>query len=179
MEGFKNSEEACDQETMGFTEPSIVSLFKTLDINFLEQVLSEAYSKKKRRPPHSPVAMLKALIFQKIRQIPSWRKLANILKTEPKWLQVLGLKKAPCHGSFSVFTKRLGPNRFQEMFRFLLNQLKPSLLNLGKYIAIDSTIVKGYVNPRKHGKGGSVSDPDARWGGRIASPPRHSLAHAS
>jgi transposase len=175
MEGFKGLEEACNRETTGFPEPSIVSLLNTLDLSCLEEVLSEVYSKKKRRPPHSPSAMLKALIFQKIRQIPSWRKLANTLKTEPTWLPVLGLRKAPCHGSFSVFTKRLGPNRFQEMFRFLLKQLKPSLSNLGQHIAIDSTIVKGYVNPRKHGIGGLVSDPDARWGvtGQIVNKPIH------
>jgi transposase len=175
MESFKSLKGACNRKTMGFTEPSIVALFKTLNISFLEEVLSEVYSKKKRRPPHSPVAMLKALIFQKIRQIPSWRKLANTLKTEPTWLQVLGLKKAPCHSSFSVFTKRMGPKLFQKVFHIIREQLKPCLSSLGKRIAIDSTIVKGYVNPRRHGLGGSVSDPDARWGvtGQIVNKPIH------
>jgi transposase len=175
MESFKGPREKCNEGKMGFSEPSIVSLFNALDLSCLDEVLSEAYSNKKRRPPHSPSAMLKALIFQKIRQIPSWRKLANTLKTEPTWLPVLGLKKAPCHGSFSVFTKRIGSKRFQKVFHILQEKLKRFLPSLGQRIAIDSTIVKGYVNPTKRGIRGSISDPDARWGvtGQVVNKPVH------
>ena len=139
-----------------------MKLFRTLDLRIAEAVLAEAYSGRKRRPPYPPAAMLRALMFQKIRQIPSWRKLASILKHETNWLPILGFNKAPCHDSFSEFTRRVGPERFQRVFHILQSQMRASYGNLGERIAIDATIVRGYSNPNK--RKGSVSDPDARWG---------------
>jgi len=142
--------------------PSIITLFRELDLRSVEPVLLEAYSGRRRRPPHPPAAMLRALIFQKIRQIQSWRKLSSILKHEATWLQVLGLTRAPCHDSFSEFTRRVGPERLRRVFLILVSQLRTTYPGLGKRIAIDSTLVKAYSNPRRPKR--SISDQDARWG---------------
>jgi transposase len=162
MEGTEPSEEKSPPQRIGLSEPSIVALFEGLDLRFAEPVLLEAYSFRKRRPPYPPAAMLKALIFQRIRQIPSWRKLASTLRHEMIWLPVLGFEKAPCHDSFSEFTRRVGPERLRRVFLILASQLRPTYQSLGQRIAVDSTIVKGYSNPNK--RKGSVADPDARWG---------------
>jgi len=162
MQGTDPSQEKYGQGQIGLSEPSIVALFKGLDLRLAEPVLREAYSECRRRPPHPPAAMLRALIFQKVRQIPSWRKLASILKHETAWLPVLGLERAPNHDCFSEFTKRVGPERLRRVFLILQSQLRLSYPGLGQRIAMDSTIVRGYSNPRR--QKGTVSDPDAAWG---------------
>jgi hypothetical protein len=162
MKGTEPSEEKSAARRIGLSEPSIVALFHGLDLRSIESVLLEAYSGRRRRPPHSPVAMLRALIFQRIREISSWRKLAKILEHEKEWLSVLGFTRAPCHDSFSEFTKRLGPERLHSIFLILESQLRTTYPGLGQRIAIDSTLVKAYSNPRRPKR--SVSDPDARWG---------------
>jgi len=162
MSGTDPSIGKCSNTQIGVPTPSIVALFRALDLSSVEPVLREAYSSRRRRPPHPPIPMLRALIFQKIRQIQSWRKLASILKHETTWLPVLGLTRAPCHGSFSEFTKRIGPERLHRVFLTLESQLRMTYPGLGRRIAIDSTLVKAYSNPRRPKR--SISDPDARWG---------------
>ncbi len=162
MTGTEPSTEAYPTEAIGFSEPSIVALLRGLDLRRVEPVLMEAYSTRGRRPPYPPLAMLRALIFQKIRQIQSWRKLAKILRHETTWLPILGFQTAPCLDSFSEFTKRVGPERFRRIFLILQSQLKDRYPGLGQRIAVDSTIVRGYSNPFKRKE--DISDPDARWG---------------
>lgn len=162
MSGTDPSIGKCSNTQIGVPTPSIVALFRALDLSAVEPLLREAYSPRRRRPPHPPIPMLRALIFQKIRQISSWRKLAKILEHEKEWLLVLGFTRAPCHDSFSEFTKRLGPERLRRIFLILESQLRTTYPGLGQRIAIDSTLVKAYSNPRR--RKGSVSDPDARWG---------------
>jgi len=160
MSGTDPSIVKCSNTQIGVPAPSIVALFRTLDLSAVEPVLQEAYSQRKRRPPLSPVAMLRALVFQKIRQIQSWRKLASTLKSETSWLPVLGLERPPCHDSFSEFTKRIGPERLHRVFLILQSQLSAQYPGLGKRIAVDSTLVKAYSNRYKR----PASDPDAGRG---------------
>jgi len=162
MEETDPSQEEYEDEPIGLSEPSIITLFKRLDLSSVEPVLWEAYSLRRRRPSYPPAAMLRALIFQKIRQIASWRKLASILKYETTWLPILGLQRAPCHDSFAEFTRRVGPERLYRIFRILQSQLRATYGDLGRRIAIDSTIVRGYSNSNR--RKGSASDPDADWG---------------
>jgi len=162
MKGTDPSQEGNLKKQIGLSEPSIVSLLNRLDLRSTEQVLLEAYSDRRRRPPYSPVAMLRALIFQRVRQIPSWRKLASILKHETAWLPVLGFERAPHHDCFSEFTKRVGPERLRRVFLILQSQLRLNYPGLGQRIAMDSTIVRGYSNPNR--RKGTVSDSDAAWG---------------
>jgi transposase len=162
LTGTDPSIEKYEDKLIGLSAPSIATLFRTLDLRPVEPILNEAYSSRRRRPPYAPAAMLRALIFQKMRQIPSWRKLSKTLRHEKSWLSVLGLQRAPCHDSFSAFTKRIGPQRLYKIFLTLQIQLRKDYPSLGRRIAIDSTIVKGYSNPYKRKE--SISDPDARWG---------------
>jgi hypothetical protein len=162
MKATEPSDQKCGDERIDFSEPSVASLLRNLDLRSVEPVLWEAYSSRKRRPPYPPAAMLKAMIFQRIRQIGSSRKLASTLEHETAWLPVLGFKKAPCHQTFSEFTKRLGPERVRRLFLIVESRLRRTCPGLGERIALDSTIVRGYSNPNK--RKGLVSDPDARWG---------------
>jgi len=162
MEETDPSQKDDQDKPIGLSEPSIVALFKNLDLTRVEPVLLEAYSQRRRRPSHPSAAMLRAMIFQRIRQIPSWRKLASLLRYETIWLPILGFQRAPCHDSFAEFTRRVGPERFYRVFRILQSQLRATYGDLGRRIAIDSTIVRGYSNSNR--RKGSASDPDAQWG---------------
>jgi hypothetical protein len=117
--------------------------------------------------------MFKALLFQKMKQISSFRKLAKTLKHESIWLSALGFERAPCHDSFSEFTKRIGPERLRRIFLILQSQLRINCPGLGDRVAIDSTIVRGYTNPNR--RKGTLSDPDAKWGvtGQKVNRPMH------
>jgi len=173
MEGTDPSIEKYGSGLIGVSTPSIVSLLRALDLRAIEPVLREVYSGRRRRPSHPPAAMLRGLIFQKIRQIPSWRKLASILKHEKDWLPVLGFDRAPHHDCFSEFTKRVGPERFRRVFLLLQSQLRLNYPGLGQRIVMDSTIVRGYSNPNRRKR--SVSDSDAAWGvtGQMPSKPAY------
>ena len=162
MQGTDPTVEKCCNGLIEVSSPSIVSLLRALDLGAVEPVLREAYSECRRRPSHPPAAMLRALIFQKVRQIPSWRKLASTLKHETDWLPVLGFERAPHHDCFSEFTKRVGPERLRRVFLILQSQLRLNYPGLGQRIAMDSTIVRGYSNPNR--RKGTVSDSDAAWG---------------
>jgi hypothetical protein len=104
--------------------------------------------------------MLKALVFQKVRQIQSWRKLAKELQANPEAVTLLGLRTAPCHDSFSEFTKRIGPGTLRSVMAGIIRRIRAMLPDFGQIIATDSTLVRGYANWRKKPR----SDLDANWG---------------
>jgi IS5 family transposase len=152
-------------------QPSLSVLFERLDLSWAEPILLTCYSNNRRRRPHSPLGMLKALVFQRLRQIQSWRKLAKELQANPATLSLLGLSKAPCHDSFSEFTKRIGPGTLRTIMGAIIQRIREALPEFGRIIATDSTLVRGYSNWRKRPR----SDLDANWGvsGEEAGKPKY------
>jgi len=139
----------------------VLNLFKIIDLAPFEPLLLAKYSSTRRRPPHPPVAILKALIFQRLRQIPSWRKLAATRRNDKRLLVELGFKKAPTRAAFSEFTLRVGADILDIIFRELVKQIRSLRPDFGEVLATDSTLVEAYANPNN---GIATSDPDARWG---------------
>ena len=119
-----------------------------LDMAWIEKILWSKY-KQKRRPPHPPLAMFKAMIYQRLKQIQSWRKLASTLEADPNLATQLGFKKPPCFDSFSEFALRIGDETLNEIFVGFVNLLREELPDLGTHVvAVDGTLVRGYTRPR-------------------------------
>jgi hypothetical protein len=106
--------------------------------------------------------MLRALIYQRLKQVSSWRKLALTIEADSVLMAQLGLQRPPTYSSFSRFTKRVGNDTFTEIFEELVRRLRYLIPDLGDVVAIDATLVKGYSKPSP--KGLPKTDPDADWG---------------
>ena len=142
-------------------EASLGSLF-LLDLTWVEQILLTRYSSHRRRRPHPPLAILRALIYQRLRQIPSWRQLAQTIRSDTGLAERLGFQRPPSHYSFSDFTRRIGEEAFNEIFYAFVERLRILMPDLGRIVAVDSTQVDAYSKlPREGFKG---TDPDAAFG---------------
>ena len=137
-----------------------LALFRTITLKPFDPLLAPYHSPKRRRTPYLPSALLKALVYQKLRRIPSWRALARELASNRSICKEFGFGKPPSHQTFSVFTRRLGTAGFTAVMRQLVIQLHIALPNFGQEVAIDSSMVKAFANPFN----GVRSDADAMWG---------------
>jgi len=151
---------APEQQLVPGDKDAQLALFRTITLKPFDPMLAPYYSTKKRRSPYLPSALLKALIYQKLRRLPSWRALSRELASNSSICQDLGLNKPPSHQTFGVFTRRLGTAGFSAVMRQLVNQLRIALPDFGQEVAIDSSMVKAFANPFN----GARSDADATWG---------------
>lgn len=139
-----------------------LSTLLSIDFEWAAVILRTRYSSTRRRPPYPPEAMLKALIYQRLKQIPSWRKLSSSIKADASLMTQLGFQRPPTYSCFSRFTKRVGAESFRRIFDELVRRLRHLIPDLGTVVAVDATLVKGYSKPRR--KGMPKTDPDADWG---------------
>ncbi len=135
-----------------------LALFRTITFKPFDPLLAPYYPMRRRRPPYVPSALLKALVYQKLRRLPSWRSLSRELASNPAMCRELGFTRPPAYQTFSVFTRRLGVAGFSAVMRQLVIQLRPMLPRFGEEVAVDSSMVKAYANPFNR------SDGDAMWG---------------
>ena len=133
-----------------------------VDLAWAQGILKAKY-RPKRRPPHPPLAMFKALIYQRLKQIPSWRKLASTLKADPDLTAQLGFRRPPSFDSISEFAIRIGDEILQEVFLGFVARIREYLPDFGmNAVAVDATLVGGYSKPRPRGH--RKTDPDTAWG---------------
>jgi len=137
---------------------SLEFLLRNLDLSFLWPILMKKYSLRGRS--YDPKAVFRALLLKEIRQLSSRRKLARFLKKETSWLGRCGFKQPVSYNGFYKFIKRVGSDGFEAIFNELIAQINRER-PIGKTIAIDSTLLKGYARCWKNR---SCSDPDAEWG---------------
>jgi len=144
-----------------YTTACLLAIF-SMDFSWVERILKSKY-KRKRRPPHPPLAMFKALLYQRFKQIQSWRKLGCTLENDHDLTMQLGFSRAPHHSCFSEFAIRIGDETITDLFYAFVEKLREQIPDLGKnVVAADATLVRGYTRsrPRKQRK----TDPDAAWG---------------
>lgn len=151
----------------------------SIDLTWTQPILAK-YRSQRGRSPHPPQAMLRALIYQRILLIPSWRELSTHLETTRLWIQ-LGFKHPPSHHAFADYTKRLGPEGFQELFKTLVQVVRKEILahnpflQFAEDVSIDATLVKAWAQYYKPGQnhrrrkgvkkpGVGPTDNDAKWG---------------
>jgi len=163
--GLQGEEPASENR---FTPPqSLLDRLLELDLTWATPILAAIFPARKGRPRHPPVAMLKALIYQRVKQIPSWRQLAKHIQTDKTGLaKKLGFSQPPHHSAFSTFTTRLGPEGVHALFEEFVKQLRARILaeDVGfvEELAIDSTLVRAFCKTPQRGR--RKSDPDAKWG---------------
>ena len=134
-------------------------LFKIVNFEAFDEVLACRYSPRRRRPRIPASGILKALVFQKLERIPSWKSLeSQIAKADVR--RRIGLEKAIRNQRISDFTRRIGPEGFKAVVMELSKQLRVLIPDFGEEVAIDSTMVWAYANPYNE----KNADPDARWG---------------
>ena len=134
-------------------------MFKIINFKAFDELLAFRYSPRRRRPRIPSSEILKALMYQKLERIPSWKALENkIAKADVR--RKIGLQKAIRNQRFSDFTRRIGPEGFRVIMIELSRQLRVLIPDFGEEIAIDSSMVWAWANPWNK----KNSDPDATWG---------------
>lgn len=139
---------------------SLDFLFESLDLSSFWSLLRKKYALNGWSRTLDWKAMLKALILKEMWQIGSRRKLVRLLQSNAPLLKMCGFEKSPNHSTLSKFVKRVGPDVFVEIFYELVRQLA-NAKEIGKVIAVDSTLFKAYARDYKNREN---SDPDAKWG---------------
>ncbi|MHA1971537.1 MAG: transposase [Candidatus Hodarchaeales archaeon] len=139
---------------------SLNYLFESLDLTDFWDIVRKKYALNGWTRTLDWKAMVKALILKEIWKIGSRRKLAKLLASNQKLLKLCGFTSPPDHTTFSKFMKRVGTDIFVEIFYGMVEILRQQM-ELGKIVAIDSSLFKAYSRDYKWKKN---SDPDAKWG---------------
>lgn len=126
----------------------------------IEPILLDAYSIGTGRPPYPPLGMFKALLLRT--RYDSIRQLCLKLTSDKHLLDLTGLPKVPTHQSFSVYIRRIGPERFRRINDLIVTELKRHYPDFGRIISVDGTVVKAFTKNDLGDR--SSADPDARWG---------------
>jgi len=156
------SQDIPEEKYVETQSPASLQLIFGADLAWAETILKAKY-RPKRRPPHPPLAMFKALIYQRLKQIPSWRKLASTLKVDPDLTTQLGFRKSPSFDSLSEFAIRIGDEALEELFLGFVARIREYLPDFGRnVVAVDATLVRGYSKPRPRRY--RKTDPDTTWG---------------
>jgi hypothetical protein len=136
-----------------------MKLFRIVNFKAFDEVLAFRFSPRKRRPRIPCSEIMKALVFQKLERIPSWKALeSQIAKADVR--KRIGLKRAFYNQRISDFTRQVGAEGFKAIVIELSKQLRVLISDFGEEVAIDSTMVWAYANPYNE----QLSDPDAKWG---------------
>jgi transposase len=137
---------------------SLEYLFDNLDFLFVWKTVMPKYHL--RGKSCDPIAIFKALLLKEMRQISSKRKLAMFLRKNKFWLRKCGFEEPPHHDTFSKFIDRVGADSFEYIFDHLVKRVG-EIRNIGRVVAVDSTLIKAYSRSHKNNE---PSDPDAKWG---------------
>ncbi len=137
---------------------SLEYLFDNLDFLFVWKTVMPKYHL--RGKSCDPIAIFKALLLKEMRQISSKRKLAMFLKKNEFWLRKCGFEEPPHHDTFSKFIDRVGADLFEQIFDQVVKRIG-EVRNIGRVVAIDSTLLKAYSRSYKNSE---PADPDAKWG---------------
>lgn len=147
---------------------SSCSVLRSLNLDDIEEVVSEAYHQKGAgRPPRKPNGIFKALIVKRVKQIPSDRELYRRLWNDPDLREVCDIEEEqkPYHPTqLTRFRNRIGVDRLEKIMNTLVDELLKGKLIVGKTVVLDATFIKAYSkrDPHENSRGGA--DPDARVG---------------
>ena len=137
----------------------------SLDLECIRSFLTSLYHREGRgRKPYDAVSMLKAQLLKRLWRVPSYRRLALLLKRDRRVARACGFRReTPSHGLFTQFRHRLGKDGYEKVFSMLLKQLLKDGAVKGEVVALDSTAIKAYSQRSLDNKSGK-SDREARVG---------------
>jgi IS5 family transposase len=147
---------------------SSCSILRSLNLDDIEDVVSEAYHKEGAgRPPRKPIGIFKALVVKRVKQISSDRELYRRLWNDPDLREVCDIEEEqkPYHPSqLTRFRDRVGVERLEKILNTLVEELIERKLIVGKKVVFDATFVKAFSRRDPHDNSRGASDPEARVG---------------
>jgi transposase len=147
---------------------SSCSVLRSLNLDDIEDVVSEAYHQKGAgRPPRKPIGIFKALIVKRVKQIPSDRELYRRLLNDLDLREVCDIEaeQKPYNPTqLTRFRNHIGIERLERIMNTRVDELFKGKLNVGKTVVLDATFIKAYSkrDPHENSRGGA--DPDAKVG---------------
>lgn len=144
------------------------AILPELDLDDIEKEVGEAYHKDgPGRPPRKPMGIFKALVVERLQQIPSDRELYRRMWKDDDIRELCDIEEEekPYHPSqLSRFRKRIGIERLENIMNKLLQELSEGRVISGETVALDATFVKAYSRRDPHNNRLGKSDPEARVG---------------
>jgi len=146
---------------------SSCSILCTLNLDYVEEVVSEAYHRDGLgRPPRKPMGVFKALIIKGVQQIRSDRELYRRLRNDSDLRKVcdIGAEQKSYPSQLTRFRNRIGTERLKRIMSTLLKELLKGGAISGETVVLDATFVKAYSRGEPHENSRGASNPDARVG---------------
>ncbi len=134
-------------------------VFDSIDWSFIQPLVEKFYSPQGNEA-YNPVSIFKCFLLPYLGEAQSMNDVANKLKFDTRLQYLCGFLdgNTPSPGTFSNHKAKWKKDTFYKIMHTLVAQLVAIGGITGKKIAIDSSHILAYSNPKKH------SDPDARWG---------------
>ncbi len=140
-------------------------IINAVNVTELLRVLN-AYRAKGGRRTYAIEAFWRAYLMRYLLNLSSINELHRRLENDLCLRQVCGFDKLPERRTFNRFVERLSdhPDLVRKAMADFTERQKVLQPDLGKKIAIDSSVVESHSNPDKKSKiTGQVSDPEASW----------------
>ncbi len=154
-------------------------LSQVVDFKKVNEMTKNLYSKEMGRPCHEPALLFKMIFLQFLYDI-SDREIEEQVRYNIAYKWFVGLNAEelpPDHSTLSVFRDRLGVERFQKIFNWIVSEAKAKGFINERLHIIDATDIEAKVdivkwNARKKQRedddqgnaSGSHPDKEARWG---------------
>lgn len=134
-------------------------VFDFIDWSFIPPLVEKFYSSQGNEA-YNPVSIFKCFLLPYFGEARSMNDVAEKLKFDTRLQFLCGFYdgNTPSAGTFSNHKSKWKDDTFYKIMRTLIAQLVAIGVISGKNIAIDSSHIFAYSNPKKQ------SDPDARWG---------------
>ncbi|OYD16138.1 hypothetical protein CH333_04110, partial [candidate division WOR-3 bacterium JGI_Cruoil_03_44_89] len=134
-------------------------VFDFIDWSFIPPLVEKFYSSQGNEA-YNPVSIFKCFLLPYFGEARSMNDVAEKLKFDTRLQFLCGFYdgNTPSSGTFSNHKSKWKDDTFYKIMRTLIAQLVAIGVLSGKNIAIDSSHIFAYSNPKKQ------SDPDARWG---------------
>ena len=143
-------------------------ILSKLNLDDIEEVFWEPYHKDgPGRPPRNPMAISKALVTKRLRQMPSDKELYRRLWNDPALREICDVEaeQKPYHPSqLTRFRKRVAPERLEKIMNRIIDELVEGGVIDGETVVMDATFIKAYRKRNSHDNCRGSSDPDARVG---------------
>ena len=127
---------------------------KSIDFNFIYDLVEDMYSAEKGRPSIDPVVLFKIVFIQYLFGIRSMRQTIEEIKVNLAYRWFLGLgfyDEVPHHSTFGKNYSRRFQNTtlFKDIFSNILSQAYDKNFIKDENVFVDSTHIKAYANKNK------------------------------
>jgi transposase len=143
-------------------------ILSRLDLHQIEDVIWEPYhTVGPGRPPRNPLGIFKALMIEKVEQMPGDKELYRRLWNDSELRVMCDIKagEKPYHPSqLTRFRNRVGAERLERIMNRLVEELGEGGVVDGGNVVMDATFIKAYSKRDPHDNSRGDSDPEARVG---------------